>query len=112
MPIRPIRASRRWFALIAVAAVPLMLSGLYSAAPGNAASAVPAGVRSAAARTGHIAAGTLVTERTVIPPGSLVMGAPARVKRSLTEPDRASIADYAKRYVQYKNVYRGEAASE
>ena len=60
MPIRPIRASRRWFALIAVAAVPLMLSGLYSAAPGNAASAVPAGVQSAAARTGHIAAGTLV----------------------------------------------------
>jgi gamma-carbonic anhydrase len=59
-----------------------------------------------------IAAGTLVTERTVIPPGSLVMGAPAKVKRALTEPDRASIADYAKRYVRYKNIYREEAASE
>lgn len=57
-----------------------------------------------------VAAGTLVTERTVIPPGSLVMGAPAKVKRSLTESDRASIEDYAKRYVEYKNIYREEAA--
>jgi carbonic anhydrase/acetyltransferase-like protein (isoleucine patch superfamily) len=40
------------------------------------------------------------------------MGAPAKVKRSLTESDRASIADYAKRYVEYKNIYREEAASE
>jgi carbonic anhydrase/acetyltransferase-like protein (isoleucine patch superfamily) len=48
----------------------------------------------------------------VIPSGSLVMGAPARVKRSLTESDRTSIADYAKRYVGYKNIYREEAASE
>src|ERR1700742_2733977 len=38
-----------------------------------------------------VAAGTLVTERTVIPPGSLVMGAPAKVKRALSEADRASI---------------------
>ena len=48
----------------------------------------------------------------MIPPGSLVMGAPAKVQRSLTESDRASIADYAKRYVEYKNIYREEAAIE
>jgi carbonic anhydrase/acetyltransferase-like protein (isoleucine patch superfamily) len=59
-----------------------------------------------------VAAGTLVTERTVIPPGSLVMGSPAKVKRALTPADRASIADYARRYVEYKNIYREEAASE
>ena len=59
-----------------------------------------------------VAAGTLVTERTVIPPGSLVMGSPAKVKRALTELDRASIVDYAKRYVEYKNTYREESASE
>jgi len=64
MGIRPIRASRRWFALIAVAAVPLMLSGLYAAVPGNAASTVPAGVQAAAARTGHIAAGTVIQAAT------------------------------------------------
>jgi carbonic anhydrase/acetyltransferase-like protein (isoleucine patch superfamily) len=55
-----------------------------------------------------VAAGTLVTERTVIPSGSLVMGSPAKVKRALTESDRASIADYARRYVEYKNIYREE----
>ncbi len=60
MGIRPIRASRRWFTLIAVAAVPLLLSGLYAAVPGNAASTVPAGVQAATARTGHIAAGTVI----------------------------------------------------
>ncbi|HEV3066794.1 MAG TPA: hypothetical protein VGY50_03050, partial [Streptosporangiaceae bacterium] len=43
-----------------MAAAPLMLSGLYAAVPGNASSTVPAGVQSAAARTGHIAAGTVV----------------------------------------------------
>src|ERR1700676_5064318 len=59
-----------------------------------------------------VAAGTLVTERTVIPPGSLVMGSPPKVKRALTPADRASIADYARRYVEYKNIYREEAASE
>jgi carbonic anhydrase/acetyltransferase-like protein (isoleucine patch superfamily) len=59
-----------------------------------------------------VAAGTLVTERTVISPGSLVIGAPAKVKRTLMEKDRAMIADYAKRYVEYKNSYREEAASE
>jgi carbonic anhydrase/acetyltransferase-like protein (isoleucine patch superfamily) len=59
-----------------------------------------------------VAAGTLVTERTVIPPGSLVMGSPAKVKRSLTDADRLSIENYSKRYVEYKNIYREEAASE
>jgi carbonic anhydrase/acetyltransferase-like protein (isoleucine patch superfamily) len=59
-----------------------------------------------------VAAGTLVTERTVIPPGSLVMGSPAKVKRALTPSERESIEDYSKRYVEYKNIYREEAAGE
>lgn len=57
-----------------------------------------------------IAAGTLVTEGTVIPPGSLVMGSPGKVKRALTPEDLASIGDYAKRYVEYKNIYREESS--
>src|SRR5579859_6151819 len=60
MAIRPIRASGRWAALIAMTAVTLVLAGLYVAVPGNASSTVPAGVRTAAARTGHVAAGALV----------------------------------------------------
>jgi carbonic anhydrase/acetyltransferase-like protein (isoleucine patch superfamily) len=58
-----------------------------------------------------VAAGTLITERTVIPPGSLVMGSPGKVKRSLSEIDKASIDAYAKRYVEYKNIYIKEVAS-
>ena len=57
-----------------------------------------------------IAAGTLITERTVIPSGSLVMGSPGKVKRALTEADQRSIAEYAARYVEYKNIYKSEVA--
>jgi carbonic anhydrase/acetyltransferase-like protein (isoleucine patch superfamily) len=57
-----------------------------------------------------IAAGALIPERTVIPPGSLVMGSPGKVKRSLVETDQSGIRDYAQRYVEYKNIYREESA--
>jgi len=59
-----------------------------------------------------VAAGTLITERTAIPAGSLVMGSPGRVKRVLTEIDKASIDAYAKRYVGYKNIYREERSQK
>jgi carbonic anhydrase/acetyltransferase-like protein (isoleucine patch superfamily) len=55
-----------------------------------------------------VAAGTLLLERTEIPPGSLVVGHPGKVKRMLTAIDQASIDAYAQRYVEYKNVYREE----
>ncbi len=56
-----------------------------------------------------VAAGTLLTERTMIPPGSLVMGSPGKVKRALAETDKASIDAYAQRYVEYKEIYRSES---
>jgi carbonic anhydrase/acetyltransferase-like protein (isoleucine patch superfamily) len=52
-----------------------------------------------------VAAGALVTERTVIPPRSLVMGSPGKVKRALTDAEVASILDYAARYVGYRLDY-------
>jgi carbonic anhydrase/acetyltransferase-like protein (isoleucine patch superfamily) len=55
-----------------------------------------------------VAAGTLLTERTAIPAGSLVMGSPGKVKRALTPIDQVAIDQYAKRYVEYKNIYRQE----
>ena len=58
-----------------------------------------------------VAAGTLLTERTIIPPGSLVMGYPGKVKRALTGIDQASIDAYAQRYVEYKNIYREETTA-
>ena len=56
-------------------------------------------------RDSIVAAGTLVTEETKIPPRSLVMGRPGRVTRPLTDEEVASIGDYAQRYVGYKKDY-------
>lgn len=52
-----------------------------------------------------VAAGTLLTEGTRIPPRSLVMGSPGRVKRALTEAEAASILQYSERYVGYRLDY-------
>jgi len=58
-----------------------------------------------------IGAGALITERTVIPPRSLVLGLPARVERPLTEEEVASIDEYARRYYEYKETYLAMKAS-
>jgi len=42
----------------------------------------------------QIAAGSLITPGTIIPPRSLVMGMPARVKRPLTDEEVASLDRY------------------
>ena len=55
-----------------------------------------------------VAAGTLVPEGMEIPPGSLVMGLPAKVRRTLTDEERASIDTYAKNYLEYKESYLAE----
>lgn len=57
-----------------------------------------------------IAAGTLVPERTIVAAGSLMMGQPAKLRRSLTAEDLASIDAYSRRYVEYKETYRAEGA--
>src|SRR5437763_2099013 len=98
MGIRPIRASRRWFTLIAVAAVPLMLSGLYAAVPGNAASTAPAGVQSAAARTGHVAAGAVIhaaTSSKPFVPTAAQRAARARDMKLLNSLPKAPIGPHA-----------------
>jgi carbonic anhydrase/acetyltransferase-like protein (isoleucine patch superfamily) len=59
-----------------------------------------------------VAAGTLLTERTMIPPHSLVVGAPGKVKRALTAIDQATIDRYAQRYVEYKEIYRNDTHGE
>ncbi len=52
-----------------------------------------------------VAAGTLLTEGAEIPPRSLVMGRPGRVKRPLADEEVASIRQYAERYVAYRLDY-------
>lgn len=52
-----------------------------------------------------VAAGALVVENTVIPAGCLYLGAPARLKRQLTEADRGFIDLHAAHYLQYRERY-------
>ena len=53
-----------------------------------------------------IAAGALVTKGTVVPEGSLVIGSPARIVRSLTDEERRSNARLAAKYVELARRYR------
>ena len=57
-----------------------------------------------------VAAGSLLTEGTLIPPRSLVMGRPGTVKRVLTGEEVAEIRWYADSYVAYRLDYLAEAA--
>ena len=52
-----------------------------------------------------VAAGTLVTEGMNVPPRSLVMGSPGKVRRLLTQAEIADIQVYADRYVAYRLEY-------
>jgi carbonic anhydrase/acetyltransferase-like protein (isoleucine patch superfamily) len=52
-----------------------------------------------------VAAGTLVVEGMRVPPRSLVMGSPAKVRRELTDEEVATIQMYADRYVLYRRDY-------
>lgn len=47
-----------------------------------------------------VAAGALVLEGTVVPPGSLVAGVPAKVRRALTDEERAGLVGNAAHYVE------------
>ena len=53
-----------------------------------------------------IAAGALVPEGMQVPPRSLVMGMPAKVRREITDEEREGLRRYAENYVRYKDEYR------
>lgn len=50
-------------------------------------------------RQSIIGAGALVTQGSSIPPGSLVLGAPAKVVRALTPRERSGLKSWAEKYV-------------
>ena len=58
-----------------------------------------------------VAAGTLIVENMKVPPKSLVMGSPGKVRRLLTHAEIAEIQAYADRYVEYQHEYRSAEAS-
>ncbi|UOF01949.1 gamma carbonic anhydrase family protein [Bdellovibrio reynosensis] len=56
-----------------------------------------------------IGAGSLLTEGTEIPPRSLVVGRPAKVKRALTDEEVGLLEKSADNYLLYKSWYEEEA---
>lgn len=55
-----------------------------------------------------VGAGALVTENTQVPPKSLVLGAPAKVKRELTNDEVALIKKASKHYEELAQIYISE----
>jgi len=55
-----------------------------------------------------IAACSLISPGTIIPPRSLVMGVPARVKRELTDEEVLGLDEFWKNYVSYVPKYKSE----
>ena len=52
-----------------------------------------------------VGAGALVTEGTIVPPKSLILGSPAKVKRPVTEQELAWIRESAQNYIRYSRQY-------
>jgi carbonic anhydrase/acetyltransferase-like protein (isoleucine patch superfamily) len=58
-----------------------------------------------------VGAGALVTKGTAIPPGSMVLGSPARVIRTLTPEEKTSISQLAQKYVEVARFYAGREST-
>ena len=59
-------------------------------------------------RESLVAAGSLLTPNTIIPPRSLVVGAPAKVKRPLTDEEIAGLHRSWQNYVRLSREYRNK----
>ncbi len=53
-----------------------------------------------------VAAGAVVTERAEFPPGSLIVGAPAKVKKEIGDREKGLIKLYSNNYRMYGQEYR------
>ena len=58
-----------------------------------------------------VAAGSLVPEGMKVPPGSMVMGVPAKVRRPVTDEERQGLRRLAESYLGYKETYLEESSS-
>ncbi len=59
-----------------------------------------------------IAAGSVVPEHTIVPPRTLWAGVPAKMRREITDKDRALIREYAQNYLDYVEIYLSEGTNE
>lgn len=56
-----------------------------------------------------VGANTLVTQRFVAPPGSMILGSPAKVVRPLTEAERAGLRRWAEKYIAVASAHAARA---
>lgn len=56
-----------------------------------------------------VGAGALIVEGTIVPPKSLILGAPAKVKRPVTDEELAWIKESAENYVKYARRYMADS---
>jgi gamma-carbonic anhydrase len=64
------------------------------------------------AQIGHqciIGANALVTQRFVAPPGSMILGAPAKVVRPLTDAEKSGLRRWAEKYVAVAEAHAARA---
>ncbi len=59
-------------------------------------------------RNSLVAAGSLITPNTEIPPFSLVMGSPARVKRELSDEEVKDLEKFWRNYVSLSRIYQND----
>lgn len=58
-----------------------------------------------------VGAGAVVTKGTSIPPGSLVLGTPAKVIRPLSEEEQAGLKEWADKYVEVSAYHKAKFQS-
>ena len=52
-----------------------------------------------------VGAGAVVTPRTIVPPGSMVLGAPAKVTRALSDDEQRALRGWAEKYVEVSKAH-------
>lgn len=58
-----------------------------------------------------IGANALVTQRFVAPPGSMILGAPAKVVRPLSEAEKNGLKNWAEKYIEVSRAHAALTAS-
>jgi carbonic anhydrase/acetyltransferase-like protein (isoleucine patch superfamily) len=52
-----------------------------------------------------VGAGTVVTQRMIVPPGSMVLGTPAKVVRALSEAEQRALRGWAEKYIEVAKAH-------
>ncbi len=54
-----------------------------------------------------VGAGAVVTQRMIVPPGSMVLGTPAKVVRALSDEEQRALRGWAEKYVEVAKAHAG-----